>query len=237
MSREQLGLTASLHIKPFNRANHRMARVSYRHAFLFGSLATTIWLVWEMGWPPLDLFFILLFGTIVACGGIFMGAILLAWRHVRHDPRLLRSTAAALVLLSVPPLACYQTEKRLTPWFMASADSVHGEIMGRNVLGNLLIRFPVDSGRLARMVAPKKHAHQRFEAGDSIWVYRKRLPPRRVDVWPPGPDLRVLANRLFWFWVVGGVLLAGYAPIVRREYGSSRRSVNANADARGRSTL
>jgi hypothetical protein len=182
-------------------------------------------LVWELGWPPLDLFLILLFGSIEACGGIFVGGIVLAWRHVRHDPRLLRSTAAALVLLSVLPLACYQSEKRLTPSFIASADSVQGEIMGRNVLGNLLIRFPADSGRLARMVAPKKHAHQRLEAGDSIWVYRKRLPPRRVDVWPPGPDLGVFANRLFWFWVIGGVLMAGYGPIVRREYGSVGRPV------------
>jgi hypothetical protein len=178
-----------------------------------------------MGWPPFDLFLILLFGTIVASGGIFMGAMVLAWRHVRHNPRLLRWIAAILLLLSVPPLACYQSERQLTPSFIASADSVQGEIMGRNALGNLLITFPADSGRLARMVAPKKHAHERLDAGDSIWVYLQRTPPHRVEVWPPGPDLRVVANRLFWFWVVGAILLAGYGPIIRREYGSGRRAV------------
>ena len=72
---------------------------------------------------------------------------------------LLRSTAAALLLLSVPPLACYQYERQRTPSFLASADSVRGEAMGRNVLGNLDIIFPADTGRLARMVAPKTHAH------------------------------------------------------------------------------
>lgn len=211
--------------------------VSFRLGVVIGALAAAGWLVRKLGWPPLDLFFILVFCTVVASGGILVGGIVLAWRHVRHDPRLLRPTATALLLLSLPPLACYQYDKQRTPSFLASADSVRGEIMGRNFFGNLVIVFPADSGRLARMVAPKKHAHQSFESGDSIWVYRRRVPPRRVDVWPPGPDLRVSGTRLLWFWVVGGVLLAGYGPIVRREYGSSRRSVTANADARGRSTL
>ena len=194
--------------------------MSVRHGVVFGVIATAGWLVRELGWPPLDLFFVLLFGTVVACGGIFMGGIVLAWRHVRHSPRLLRPTAAILLLLSLPPLARYQYDKQRTLSFLASADSVRGEVTGRNVLGNLLITFPYDSGRLARMVAPKKHAHQRFEAGDSIWVYRQRVPPRRIDVWPPGPDLRVTGMRLFWFWVIGGVMLVGYGPRIKRGDGA-----------------
>ncbi|HEY9514992.1 MAG TPA: hypothetical protein VIQ74_04865 [Gemmatimonadaceae bacterium] len=169
-----------------------------------------------MGWPPLDLFFVLLFGFVVACGGIFMGAIVLAWRHVRRDPRLLRPTAGILLLLSLPPLACYQYDEQRMPSFLASADSVRGEVKGRNVLGYLVITFPYDSGHIARMVAPKKYAHERLEAGYSIWVYRQRTPPHRVEVWPPGPDLRVTAKRLFWFWVIGGVMLVGYGPLIRK---------------------
>lgn len=193
-----------------------MSIVTYRLGFLFGVIATTVWVVREMGWPPLDLFFILLFVTAVVCGGILLGAIVLAWRHVHHNPRLLRPTGAILLLLSLPPLACYQYDKQRTPSFLASADSVRGEVTGRNALGNLLITFPYDSSRLARMVAPKKQAHQRFEAGDSIRVYRQRVPPHRIEVWPPGPDLRVTANRLFWFWVIGGIMLVGYGPLIRR---------------------
>lgn len=39
--------------------------------------------------------------------------------------------------------------------------------MGRNVLGNLVIRFPADSGRLARMVAPigERHSPTKSSSG------------------------------------------------------------------------
>jgi hypothetical protein len=149
----------------------------------------------------------------------------LAWRHLRHSRRLLRPTAVVLALLSLPSLTCYQLNTQQTPSFLASADSVRGEVTGRNVLGNLLITVPPDSGSLARLVAPKKHAHKRLQAGDSIWVYRQRVPPHRLDVWPPGPDLRITATRLFWFWVVGGILLTGYGPLFRGTTADSKRAV------------
>jgi len=196
--------------------------VSFRSGVIFGALATAIWWVRKLGWPPLDLFFILLSVTVVMCGGLFAGGIVLAWRHVRADPRLLRRTAALLLAVSLLPLACYQYQKQRTPSFLAGADSVKGVVLGHNVMGALVITFPSDSGQLARMLAPKKRAHEQLDSGDSIWVYRQRVPPHRLDVWPPGPDLRVTLTRLLWFWVVGGILLAGYGPVVKREYFSSR---------------
>jgi hypothetical protein len=201
-----------------------MQRIPFRYGFITGALMTMVWIVRKLGWPPLDLFFLLLFVTLVACGGIFAGGVLLAWRHVRGDPRLLRRTAAALLVVSLLPLACYQYQKQRAPSFIAGADSVKGLVLGHNIMGALLITFPADSNRIARMVAPKKHVHERFDSGDSIWVYRQRVPPHRLDVWPPGPDLRVTLTRLLWFWVVGGVLLAGYGPMVKREYGGARKS-------------
>jgi hypothetical protein len=60
-----------------------MRRLPFRYGFITGALMTTAWIVRKLGWPPLDLFFLLLFVTLVACGGIFAGGVLLAWRHVR----------------------------------------------------------------------------------------------------------------------------------------------------------
>jgi hypothetical protein len=201
-----------------------MITMSTRRGVTLGALATAGWLGWDLSWPPPDLFILALLTTIVACGGVFGGGLVLAWRHLRQDIRLLRPTTVVLVLLSLPSVTCYQYNTQHTASFLASADSVRGEVTGRNVLGNLLVTFPSESGRLARMVAPKKHAHERLQPGDSIWVYRERVPPHRLDVWPAVPDLRVTANRLIGFWIVGGVLLMGYGPLFRRTTADSKRA-------------
>ena len=198
-----------------------MARISYWHGFAFGVLAATGYLLWKLGFPPDDVFILIVLSIVVACGGIVGGGIVLAWRHVVRNPRVLRRTAAALLILSLPSLTCYLREKQRTPAFLARADSVRGVVMGRNVFGELGIVYPVDSLRKGRLIASKKVAHRRFEAGDSIWVYRERVPPHRVEVWPPGPDLRITLGRLLWFWGIGAVLIAGYVPLFKREHDRS----------------
>ena len=67
---------------------------------------------------------------------------MLAWRHLRQNTRWLRPTTVVLVLLSLPSVTCYQYNTQHTASFLASADSVRGEVTGRNVLGNLLVTFP-----------------------------------------------------------------------------------------------
>ena len=202
-----------------------MNRILYWHGAALGAGATAAYLIWKLGWPLLDGFVLSLLAIVVACGAILGGGIVLAWRHIRRSPRILRPTVGVLIVLSLPPVACYQREKQHTPTFLASADSVRGVVTGRNVFGNLLITFPEDSSHLARMVAPKKHAHDQFASGDSIWVYQARPPSHRVDVWPPGPDWLVTTVRLLWFWGIAGVLLAGYGPLFKREPPTSERAV------------
>ena len=198
-----------------------MAKISYWHGVALGALATTGFLLWKTGVPPFEAFILIL--LVVACGGIVGGGAVLAWRHVVRNPRVLRPIGAVLMILSLPSLTCYQRDKQQTPAFLARADSVRGVVMGRNVFGELGITFPVDSSHKARLVARKKVAHRQFKTGDSIWVYRERVPPHRIEVWPPGPDLRITLGRLAWFWLIGGVLLAGYGPLFKRESAGSER--------------
>ena len=204
----------------------RMSKISYWQGAAFGALATTGFLVWKLGVPPAEAFgepFIIgLLCVLLACGAIVGGGIVLAWRHVTRKPRMLRTTAAVLAILSLPSLTCYAREKQQTPAFLARADSVRGVVMGRNVFGELGITFLEDSSHRARLIAPKKMAHRQFKSGDSIWIYRERVPPYGVDVWPAGPDLLVTLGRLLWFWGVGGVLIVGYGPLFKQETASSQ---------------
>ena len=197
-----------------------MAKTSYWHGVVVGILATAGFLLWKTGVPPFDGFVLGILSILLACGGIVGGGLVLAWRHIAHNPRMLGPTAAILLILSLPSLTCYQRDKGQTPAFLARADSVRGVVRGRNVFGELGITFPVDSSHQARLVARKKVAHRQFEVGDSIWVYRERVPPHRIEVWPPGPDLRITLGRLAWFWCIGGVLLAGYGPLFKRKNSS-----------------
>jgi hypothetical protein len=203
-----------------------MARISYWHGVVVGVLATVGYLLWKLGVPPsdaFDAFIVILLCIVVGFGGIVGGGIVLAWRHVLHNARVLRPTTAILLILSLPSLTCYAREKQQTPTFLARADSVRGVVMGRNVFGEQGIVFAADSGYKERLVASKKVAHRQFQAGDGIWVYRERLPPHRVDVWPPGPDLRITLGRLLWVWGIGGVLIAGYGPLFRQQPSRAER--------------
>ena len=214
-----------------------MVRVSYWHGVGLGTLATVGFLLWKLGVPPsdafVDAFIVILLCIVLGFGGLVGGGVVLAWRHVAANPRVLRPTAAVLLLLSLPPLTCYARHKQRTPAFLARSDSVQGVVMGRNVFGELGIVYPVDSSHKARLVADKKVAHRQLQAGDSIWVYRERVPPHRVEVWPPGPDLRITLERLLWFWAIGGVLLAGYWPLFKRKPTVPERPLNESDVARG----
>lgn len=194
-----------------------MAKISYWHGVTSGVLATAGYLLWSLGLPPADGFILILLLLVVACGGVVGGGTVLSWRHVVHNSRVLWPTGAALVVLSLPSLTCYQVEKQRTPAFLARSDSVRGVVTGRNVFGQLGIEYPVDSLRKARLIAENKVAHRQFRSGDSIWVYRERVPPYELAVWPPGPDLRITLGRLLWLWGIGGVLIVGYGPLFKRQ--------------------
>ncbi len=200
-----------------------MNKISYWLGAVLGAGATAGYLLWEFGWPSLEPFILVLLSIVVASGAILGGGVVLSWRHVRRSPRILRPILIILVVLSLFPFACFQRDRHQAAALVAEGDSVRGEVTGRNLFGNLLITFPIDSARRARMVAPKKRAHERFVSGDSIWIYRERVPPYRVEVWPPGPDWRVATGRLLWFWGIAGVLLAGYGPLLKGLTSGSKR--------------
>ena len=194
-----------------------MAKISYWHGVAVGVLATIAFLLWKVGVPSFDPFIVVLLSAVVAFGGVVGGGVVLASRHVARNARILRPTATILAILSLPSLTCYAREKQQTPAFLARADSMRGVVIGRNVFGELGVLYHADSSHLARLIASKKVAHRQFREGDSIWLYRERVPPHDIDVWPPGPDLRITLGRLLWFWGVGVVLIAGYGPLFKEE--------------------
>jgi hypothetical protein len=189
---------------------------SYRFGAALGSLAVAGYLLMRFGLLPPDSFIWGLFLVVVSCGGLLGGGLILALQHVMRGPRVLVPTLTGLLILTLPFVACYQREVRATPTFLAEADSIRGVVTGRNVFGNLLVFYRVDSSHGGRIVAEQKGPHDRLGPGDSIWVYRQREAPHRIDVWPPGPDLHATLRSLLWLWGVGGVLLAGYGPLLKR---------------------
>jgi hypothetical protein len=181
----------------------------FRLGAILGAIATASYLLTELGLPPPDIFFWGVILILAGCGALLGGGVVLSWQHVRRAPRVLFPTAIGLALLSLLPATCYWSDTRAAAAVLADADSVRGVITGRNIFGELLITFRTDSGA-SRLVAPEKRAHSQFGVGDSIWVYRQRTAPHRVEVWPPGPDRYITARRLLWLWIIGGVLLVAY---------------------------
>ena len=182
---------------------------AFRLGATLGAIATAVYLLTELGLAPPDAFLWGAFLALVGCGALLGGGVVLAWQHVRAAPRVLFPTAIGLALLSLLPATCYWSDTQAAAAVLAGADSLRGVITGRNIFGNLLITFRTDSGS-SRLVAPEKRAHSQFGVGDSIWVYRQRAAPHRIEVWPAGPDLHLAARRLLWLWIIGGVLLVAY---------------------------
>jgi len=188
----------------------------FRIGALFGSIAMAAYLLFSLGVRPFDGFTWTIFVLMVVAGGMLAGGVVLTWRHAIDSPRVLIPTALALVLLSLPLVFSYRRDLRATPAFLAGADSTRGEIIGRNVFGNLLVTYRPNSSARARIVADRKRAHKQLGVGDSIWVYRQREAPHKIDVWPPGPDAGSMMTKVAWLWVAGGILIAGYGPVARR---------------------
>jgi hypothetical protein len=85
----------------------RMNRIPYWLGAALGAIATAGYQIWELGWPSPDGFVLTLLAILVAFGALVGGGIVLAWRHIRGNPRVLRLTVAMLIVLSLPPMACY----------------------------------------------------------------------------------------------------------------------------------
>ena len=184
---------------------------------ILGVIVTAGYLLTVAGLVPPDPFLWGAFIVLLACGALLGGGVVLAWQHVHRAPRVLLPTAVSLALLSLLPAACYVNDTHKAAAVLTDADSVRGVVIGRNIFGNLLITVRADSV-VGRLVAPEKRAHSQFGVGDSIWVYRQRDAPHRIEIWPAGPDLYIAARRLMWLWAFGGVLLVAYGPVGRRAW-------------------
>jgi hypothetical protein len=180
--------------------------------------ATAIaFLILYLGLPStVDADFVIICLLLVSIGALFGGGAGLALQHISLAPGVLMRPAVFLVPVSLMILGSHWRERRGVPEMLARADSARGVVMGENIFGNLLVHYRYDDGG-GRLVAPVKHAHRLLGEGDSIWIYLERKPPHYyLDVWPAGPDWRATVRLLFWLWVCGVVLLAGYGPLVSR---------------------
>jgi len=178
--------------------------------FRIGAAGTAGILLLVGGVPPSDAFVWFAWLNVVGIGGAVGAGVGLATRNVRRSPAIRSRVSIVLVALSILVLWRHERERRAVPEMLASTDSMRGVVNGTNVFGSLLLTYSHD-GRHGRMVARRKHAHARLEEGDSMTVYLERGPRFEVvDVWPAGPDTRATLRHLFWLWLIGGALLAGY---------------------------
>lgn len=170
-----------------------------------------------LGLPStVDADFVVICLLLVSIGALFGLGAGLAVQHILLAPGVLMRPAVFLAPVSILIVWSHWQERRGVPEMLARADSARGVVMGENIFGNLLVYYRYNDGG-GRLVAPAKHAHRLLGEGDSIWVYLERKPPHYyLDVWPAGPDWRATVRLLFWLWLIGVVLLAGYGPLVSR---------------------
>jgi len=193
---------------------------------------TVVLLIWYLG-APFDGFIAFLYAVVAGMSAFFAGGLVLAWMHVRRAPRIGRRACVALLPFTLLILGMHVHGRRAVPSMLAHADSVNGVVLGRNVLNNVGVLF-VYRGAGGRLMAPHKLAHRTLSAGDSIRVYVDRRPPYDyLDVWPAGPDVLGTSLDLFWLWLIGIVVLAGYGPRVSTRLARPLLAVKSAGDGEG----
>jgi hypothetical protein len=178
-------------------------------------LVLLLYLGWLPGYPA-DGFLVFLWLLLVSTAAALGAGLALACRHVAAAPGVLARAGVFLVPLSLWMLWSFESRRREVPQMLARADSSRSVVLGKNVFRNLVVlgRYPDDVGRL---IAPWKREHARLSAGDTLVIYfERRAPYHLLDVAPAGPEILVTLHRLFWLWIVGGALLAGYGPLASR---------------------
>ena len=198
-----------------------------QRAGAFGAALAVGYLTWDGGAPPLSAALdpvIWLVYMFIALVGAFAGiSVVLAWQHIRESPRWVYGTLLGLLLLSVPGVWRFAQEARDTQRFLATADSTKGVVADKYTRGgvHLVVNYNVANhphritkfGRNPYVGTP---AFSQWERGDSIWVYYQPATPEVAMVGHPGPDRRALMESLAKVWIVGGVLLTAYLPLIVR---------------------
>jgi hypothetical protein len=180
---------------------------------------------WDGGLPPLsavlDPFLWIVF-AFIALGGAFAAvSVLLAWRNIRSSPRWLLGTLVGLLLLSVRLVWPFIQETRQTQRFLAYADSTQGIVGQKYARGgiHLVVDYKV-AAKQFRIVKVGENpyvgtpAFSEWERGESIPVYYRPAAPEIALVGHPGPEQRRLFESLAKVWVIWGVLLTAYLPLI-----------------------
>jgi hypothetical protein len=193
---------------------------SFRVGFAVGAAGMAVYLLRTSSRLPFDWLTWSVFAFVVACGGAFIGGVVLAWQNARQAPEILLRAAALLGLISLLPLGLHYSKVREAGTFMATADSARGVVTRRIVRGGvgLTVNFPVNADTLSvRRLVRSRESH--LTMGDSIWVYFQPGAPQDAFVGRPGPDWEPTLQWLAIIWVMGGVLLLGYwAPLLMKRY-------------------
>lgn len=200
---------------------------SLRRAGLIGAGFAVGLFTGNAGLPPLaavlDPILWFVFAVLASIGAFFGAAVVLAWRHVRESPRWLFGTFLGLLLLSQPVVGSFIRESRVTQRFLATADSVQGVVANKYVRGHvhLIVEYRA-GGRSYRVTKTGANpvwgtpAYSQWKRGDSIPVYYQAAAPEIVLVGHPGPELRALLESLAKRWIIGGLLLTAYLPLLVR---------------------
>jgi hypothetical protein len=203
-----------------------------RAAAGIGAVTAVVGFTVGMGPPPLDAVrdpVIWIFYGVLAGLGAFWGiTMMLAWRTTRRSPRWLFATLLGLLLISLRPVLSFNRESRDTQRFLSTAVPSQGVVINKFVRGGVHLVVEYEArGRRYRVVRTGQNprvgtqAFRRWKRGDRIPVYYQPAAPQRVRVGVPGPEPRFLIELLAKRWVLWGLLLTAYLPLLA---GISRRS-------------
>lgn len=188
---------------------------------------TIVWLTVVPGPPPLrallDPIIWLVYAVVGAAGAFSAISAVLALRHLRESPRWLWGTLAGLVLFSQPVVSGYVHESREMERFLATADSTGGVVAHKFVRGgvNLVVEYqaggqPYHVRKTGANPFVGTPAFTQWRSGDSIPVYYQPTAPDSILVGHCSPERRILFESLAKVWIVWGVLLTAYLPLIAR---------------------
>jgi hypothetical protein len=179
-----------------------------------------------------------IYAVVAAVGAGFGVSVVLAGRNIQESPRWLLGTLIGLLLLSYPPVSSFVRESRADRRFLSTAAASKGVVASKFVRGgvHLVVEYEVE-GRLYRVTKTGQNpligtqAFEQWHRGDSIPVYYQPANPAAVLIDHSDPEGMFLLEALMKRWVLWGLLLTAYLPLIggrlRRAAGSIRRGAAA----------
>ena len=184
-----------------------------RAGAVLGGVGALAFALCQVGVPPwsesLPWFPVIVFSLLAALYG---ASLVRSVQRVLNEARSLVGPLITLGLLSTLPLYSHYRAAQDAREFLATADSVKGEVVTVfNRSGPRVVAAYHVGNRAFRATSPGfVDSLAAFGPGDSIWLFFPPGLPDSVRFGHPSADTKATRNWLLWLWVGAGPIVCGY---------------------------